>query len=145
MPKRPQPTHHHHHHHHLFRKKSIFPRSARVRRSSWNEAPSQIPEHCPFRVQSKRLHIILHTFIPSLPSSLYQHIWDISPLPPSHFYRHFSNLLPLNTVNLMVITSEVNFMKPAWEWRSVLGMTLNSSVVCWYDVKLIRCCPGHDG
>ena len=50
-------------------KTSIFPRSARVRRFSRNEAPPHIPEHCPFRVQTKRLHIILHTFIPSLPPS----------------------------------------------------------------------------
>ena len=41
-------------------KTSIFPHSARVR---------LIPEHCPFRMQTKRLHIILHTFIPSLPPS----------------------------------------------------------------------------
>ena len=52
-----------------FKKTSIFSRSARVRRSSRNEAPPHIPEHCPFRVQTKRLHIILHTFIPSLPPS----------------------------------------------------------------------------
>ena len=50
-------------------KTSIFPRLARVRRSSRNEAPPHIPEHCPFRVQTKRFHIILHTFIPSLPPS----------------------------------------------------------------------------
>ena len=48
---------------------SIFPCSARVRRSSRNEAPPHIPEHCPFRVQTKHLHVILHTFIPSLPPS----------------------------------------------------------------------------
>ena len=58
-----QPSHHHHH------QTSIFPRSSRVRRSSRNEAPPHIPEHCPFRVQTKRLHIILHTLIPSLPPS----------------------------------------------------------------------------
>ena len=40
-------------------KTSIFPRSAKVRRSSQNEAPPHIPEHCPFKVQAKHLHIIL--------------------------------------------------------------------------------------
>ena len=44
-----------------------LPRSARVRRSSRSEASPHIPEHCPFRMQTKHLHIILHTFIPSLP------------------------------------------------------------------------------
>ena len=46
-------------------KTSIFPCSAMVRRSSRNEAPPHIPEHCLFRVQTK----LLHTFIPSLPLS----------------------------------------------------------------------------
>ena len=57
-------------HHSLFIfKTSIFPRSARVRRSSRNEAPPHIPEHCPFSMSTKHLHIIFHTFIPSLPPS----------------------------------------------------------------------------
>ena len=42
-----------HHHHHLFLKRPFLPRSARVRRSSRNEASPNIPEHCPFRKQSK--------------------------------------------------------------------------------------------
>ena len=54
-------------------KTSIFPRSARVRRSSRNVAPPHIPEHRPFLMQTKRLHIILHTFIPSLPPSCTSH------------------------------------------------------------------------
>ena len=37
-----------------------------VRRSSRCEASSHIPEHCPFRMQTKLNHIILHTFSPSL-------------------------------------------------------------------------------
>ena len=64
-------------------KTSIFPRSARVRRSSRNEAPPHIPEHCPFSMQTKHLHILLHTFIPSLPPSTR----TSNPLPPPHFYR----------------------------------------------------------
>ena len=34
-----------------------------------SEASPHIPENCPFRVQTKLNHIILHTFIPSLPPS----------------------------------------------------------------------------
>ena len=63
---------------------SIFPRSARVRRSSRNEAPPHIPEHCPFRVQTKHLHIILHTFIPSLPPS------TRTSRPCHHHISHFA-------------------------------------------------------
>ena len=50
-------------------KTSIFPHSARVRRSSRNDAPPHIPEHCPFMVQTKHLHIIHHTFMPSFSPS----------------------------------------------------------------------------
>ena len=68
-------------------KTSIFPRSARVGRSSQYEAPPHITEHCPFRVQTKHLHIILthsyQVFLP-LPTHLTQ-------LPPPHFYRLIPN------------------------------------------------------
>ena len=56
----------HHHHHHLFLKRPFLPRSARVRRFSRYEASPHIPEHCPFRVQTKLIRIILYTFSPSL-------------------------------------------------------------------------------
>ena len=59
---------HHHHHHHLFLKRLFLPRSARVRRFSRYEVSSHIPEHYPFMVQTQLLHIILHTFSPSLPA-----------------------------------------------------------------------------
>ena len=67
-----------HHHHHLFLKRPFLPRSARVRRSSRYEACPHIPEHCPFRVQTKLNHMvafthsplhILYSFSPSLPPS----------------------------------------------------------------------------
>ena len=45
-----------------------------VRRSSRNEAPPHIAEHYPFKVQTKHLHIIIHTFIASLPPSLPAHL-----------------------------------------------------------------------
>ena len=57
------------HHHHLFLKRPFLPRSARVRRSPQYEASPHIPEHCPFSMYTKLLHIILHTFIPSLSPS----------------------------------------------------------------------------
>ena len=37
-------------------------------RPRFTEAFPHIPEHCPFRVQTKRNHIILYTFSPSLPA-----------------------------------------------------------------------------
>ena len=55
-----------HHHHHLFFKRLFPPRSARVRRFSRYEASPHIPEHYPFRVQTKLIHIILYTLSPSL-------------------------------------------------------------------------------
>ena len=61
-------SHHHHHHHHLFLKRLFLPRSARVRRFSRYEVSPHIPEHHPFRVQTQLLHIIPHTFSPSLPA-----------------------------------------------------------------------------
>ena len=61
-------NHHCHHHHHLFLKRQFLLFSARVRRFSRYEASSCIPEHCPFRVQTKLIHIIFHTFFPSLPA-----------------------------------------------------------------------------
>ena len=60
--------HHHHHHHHLFLKRPFLPRSARVTHFSRYEASPHIPEHGPFRVQTKLNHIILYTFSPSLPA-----------------------------------------------------------------------------
>ena len=59
---------HFHHHHHLFLKRPFLPRSARVRRFSRYEVSPHIPEHHPFRVQTQLIHIILHTFSPSLPA-----------------------------------------------------------------------------
>ena len=59
---------HHHHHHHLFLKRPFLPRSARVRCFSRYEVSPHIPEHYPFRVQTQLLHIIPHTFSPSLPA-----------------------------------------------------------------------------
>ena len=52
--------------------------SARVRRFSRYEVSPYIPEHYPFRVQTQLLHIILHTFSPSLPA----------PTHTSHPYHH---------------------------------------------------------
>ena len=75
-------------------KTSIFPLSARVRRSTRNEAPPHIPEHYPFRVQTKHLHIILHTFVQSLsPSTRTSHPqgWPLPPpnnLQPTPNYPH---------------------------------------------------------
>ena len=59
----------HHHHHRLFLKRQFLPCLARVRRSSRYEASPHIPEYCPFRMQTKPLHINLHTLIPSFPPS----------------------------------------------------------------------------
>ena len=80
-------------------KTSIFPRSARVRRSSRNEAPPHIPEHCPFRVQTRRLHIILHTFIPSLPPST--HTSHPCPLTPNH-HPHLPRLTTSSTLTVIL-------------------------------------------
>ena len=55
------------HHHHLFLKSPFLLRSARVRRFSRYEVSPHIPKHYPFRVQTQLIHIILHTFSPSLP------------------------------------------------------------------------------
>ena len=60
--------HHHHHHHPLFLKRPFLPRSARVRRFSRYEATPHVPEHCPFRMQTKLICIICYTFSPSLPA-----------------------------------------------------------------------------
>ena len=59
---------HHHHHHHVFLNCPFLPRSIRVRRFSRYEVSPHIPEHYPFRVQTQLLHIIPHTFSPSLPA-----------------------------------------------------------------------------
>ena len=75
-------------HHHLFLKRPFPPRSAMVRRFSRYEASPHIPEHYPFRVQTKVIHIILYTLPKS--SCSYPHI---SPLPPPHFYRLMPNHL----------------------------------------------------
>ena len=100
-------------------KTSVFPCSARVRRSSRNEAPPHIPEHCPFSMQTKHLQNLLHTFIPKS-SSLYPHI---SPLPLQHFYRptpnHPSPLLRSTCPNhyikpLILPDSSVLFLNPSW-------------------------------
>ena len=52
--------------HHSFLKRPFLSRSARVRRFSRYEVSPHIPEHSPFRVQTQLLHIIPHTFSPSL-------------------------------------------------------------------------------
>ena len=83
--------HHRHHHHHLFLKRPFLPRSARVRRFSRYEVSPHIPEHYPFRVQTQLLHIIPHTFSPSLPAPT--RTSQILPLPPPHFYRPTPNHL----------------------------------------------------
>ena len=57
-----------HHHHHLFLKRPFLPRSARVRCLPRYEASPHIPEHCPFRVQTKFIQIIFYTFSLSLPA-----------------------------------------------------------------------------
>ena len=56
------------HHHHLFLKRPFLPRSVRVRRFSRYKVSSHIPKHYPFRVQTQLIHIIIHTFSPSLPA-----------------------------------------------------------------------------
>ena len=71
-------TYNHHHHHHLFLKHPFLPRLARVRRSPRYEASLHIPEHCPFRVQTKLIRIIFYTFSPSLPA----------PTRTSHPHHH---------------------------------------------------------
>ena len=58
----------HHHRHHLFFKRPFLPRSARVRRFPRYEASPHIPEHCPFMLQTKHLHVIIYTLSPSLPA-----------------------------------------------------------------------------
>ena len=75
-------------------KTSIFPSSARVRRSSRNEPPPHIPEHSSFSMQTNvnYIHTYMQSKAPSYPSShidtksssLYSHL---SPLPPLLFYR----------------------------------------------------------
>ena len=80
-----------HHHHHLFLKRPFLPRSARVRRLPRYEASPHIPEHRPFRVQTKLVHgpcLPLH--ILSMSSYPCPHI---SPPPPPHFYRPTPNHL----------------------------------------------------
>ena len=57
-----------HHHHHLFLKRPFLPRSARARRLPRYEASPHIPENCPFRVQTKLVHVIFYTFPPCLPT-----------------------------------------------------------------------------
>ena len=62
---------------------SFIFKTARVRRFPWYEASQHIPEHCPFRVQTKLNRVILYTFSPK--SFCFRS--HISPLPPPHFYR----------------------------------------------------------
>ena len=91
-------------------KTSIFPHSARVRCSSRNEAPPHIPEHCSFREQTKCLHIILHTFIPSLPAPTYSshpchhHIstgrHPIIPTLTFHMPKPLQSILPHHLIAL---------------------------------------------
>ena len=102
----------HHLHHHLFLKRSFLSHSARVRRFFRYEASPHIPEHCPFRVQTKLIHIILYTFSPSLsaptctshprqPPHLYQptphflhsHVPHAQNTPKSNMPHHFSHAL----------------------------------------------------
>ena len=72
----------HHHHHPLFFKRSFLLRLARVRWLPRCEASPHIPEHFPFKVQTKLLlHVIFYTFSPSLPVPAHP------PPPPPHFYR----------------------------------------------------------
>ena len=52
----------------LFLIRPFLPCSARVRRLPWYEASPQIRGHCPFRVQTKLIHIIFYTLSPSLPA-----------------------------------------------------------------------------
>ena len=53
----------------LFLKHRFLPRSAKVRRLPRYEASPHIPENCLFRVQTKLVHVILHTFPSCLPTS----------------------------------------------------------------------------
>ena len=77
---------HHHHHHHLFLNRSFLPCSARVRHLPRYEASPHIPEHYSFRVQTKLIRVIFHTFSPSLPALTL-------PPPPPHFNRPTPNHL----------------------------------------------------
>ena len=93
------------HHHHLFWKRPFLPHQARVRRLPiWS--PSTYLWNCPFRVQTKHFHVIIHTFSPSLPipppkphpcpstflqadtqsSTLLRSICHASPHPPCSVY-----------------------------------------------------------
>ena len=73
----PDVSHHHHQHHHLFLKHSFLPRSVRVRRLPWYEASPHIPEHYPFRVQTKLVPLLLH--ILSMSSYPCPHIPRVGP------------------------------------------------------------------
>ena len=54
---------------HLFLKRPFLPCSARPQTFfPIYEVSPHIPEHCPFRVQTQLIHIILYTFSPSLPA-----------------------------------------------------------------------------
>ena len=78
-------------------------------------------EHWPFRVQTKRLHIIFHTFIPSLPPSTrtshscHQHIsTGRHPIIP-----HFCSTCP-NHLNLPRLTTSSTLCTPKRLYKSTL-------------------------
>ena len=85
-------------------KTSIF--SARVRHFSRYEASPHIPEHYPFRVQTKPIHIILYTLSPSLPvptrtsHPCHHHIPFLRSTCPNHLN------LPCLTTSAPLSTSE---------------------------------------
>ena len=54
--------------HHLFWKQQFPPCLARVRRLTQYEVSPHTPGHCPFRLQTKQFHAIIHTLSPSPPT-----------------------------------------------------------------------------
>ena len=103
-----------HHHHHLVLKRPFLPCSARVRCFSRYEFSPHIPEHHPFRVQTRLLHILLSLY--TLPLSCpYLHI---SPSPPPTFLQADTQSSPLlrstcpNHLNLPCLTTSTTLPNP---------------------------------
>ena len=77
---------------------SISSSLATIRQLPRYEASPHIPEHCPFKLQTKLLYVIFDTFSPSLPA-LYS-----SPPPPPYFYRPTPNHLHSYVPNAQTIS-----------------------------------------
>ena len=91
----------------------IYLCSNRVKYFPRYEASSHIPEHCPFRLQTKQFYVIIYTLSPSLPAPAHT-------APPSH-------LLISTGPHSIIPTLMLQIPKPSQSAKSHhLSYTLNS-------------------